>query len=120
MVTPSQHAYSTSHIGGASRLALAILALFAFMLAGCASRFDQPPETKMIDMGFFSCAKCGSLSGGIFGKGPTRHYRSTHASRCRHEWQSVAKPEFQQFATDRFAVDWSSESGFWAVSPKTR
>ena len=66
-----------------------------------------------LEMGFFTCSKCGSLSGGIFGKGPTRHYRSDTAARCVHDWCTVAKPEFQKLATDRFGVDWSRETNFW-------
>ena len=94
-------------------LTLTIIA--AFMLTGCATRYNRLPKTKMIDMGFYTCASCGSLSGGIFGKGPTRHYRSDMASRCVHDWRSITMPEFQKLATARFAVDWSGEAYFWSL-----
>jgi len=99
---------------------MTILAFTALVLVGCVTRYDRPPKTKMIEMGFFSCPKCGSLSGGIFGKGPTRHYRSDAASRCVHDWLSITKSEFQRFATDHFGVDWSGEIYFWFREPDRR
>lgn len=106
-----------SHI---MRYMIIILAVAAFALSGCATHYDRLPKTKMIEMGFFSCPKCGSLSGGIFGKGPTRHYRSDDASQCVHDWENVTKAEFQKQATDRFGVDWSGERYFWFVELETR
>jgi len=97
-----------------------IFTLAGLLLAGCATRHDRPPRTRMIEVGFFTCPKCGSLSGGIFGKGPTRHYRSDTAARCIHGWRSVAKPEFQRLATDRFGVDWSRETYFWLAESDRR
>jgi hypothetical protein len=102
------------------RYIVTILAIAAFTLTGCATRYDRPPKTKMIDMGFFTCPKCGIFSGGIFGKGPTRHYRSDTAARCVHDWQSITKAEFQRQATDRFSVDWTGERYFWFVESETR
>lgn len=99
---------------------ITILLLASLLLVGCATRYDRLPKTEMIEMGFFTCPKCGSLSGGIFGKGPTRHYRSDTAKRCVHAWQTVTKPEFQRLATDRFGVDWSSETYFWFVESEHR
>ena len=102
------------------RYIITIFTFAAVVMAGCATRYDHPPKTKMIEMGFFACPKCGSLSGGIFGKGPTRSYRSDTASRCVHDWQSVTKAEFQRQATDRFGVDWSGEVYFWFVESEKR
>jgi hypothetical protein len=104
----------------ASSAAVTILAIAVSALTGCAARYDRPPKTKMIDMGFFMCPKCGSLSGGIFGKGPIRHYRSDAAVRCVHDWQSITKAEFQTQATARFGVDWSGETYFWFVESEKR
>lgn len=99
----------------AMRCIITTLGFAIIALTGCATHYDRPPETKMIELGFFSCGECGSLSGGIFGKGPTRHYRSEEAARCVHDWQRVAKEEFQRLATDGFDVDWSGETYFWFV-----
>lgn len=97
------------------RFSIIALTFVAFALTGCATRYNRLPKIKMIEMGFFSCPKCGSLSGGVFGKGPTRHYRSDSAWRCVHDWQHVTMNEFQKMATDRFGVDWSGEAFFWSL-----
>lgn len=66
-----------------------------------------------VEEAYFSCAKCGSLVGGIFGKGPIRKYDSDNASRCVHDWQRTSRIEFQALTTDRFGVDWSNEIPFF-------
>jgi hypothetical protein len=98
------------------RESITIFALASLLLAGCASRYNRQPKTRMIEAGYFTCFKCGSLSGGIFGKGPTRNYRSDAAARCAHDWRSVAKPEFLRLATERFGIDWSSDIPFFSSS----
>lgn len=83
-------------------------------IGGCASRYDQPPKTKMIEQAFFSCSKCGSLRGGVFGKGPTKRFQAATASHCVHDWQQVSYEEFKTLATQRFGVDWLKEIPYWS------
>ncbi|MCX6928758.1 MAG: hypothetical protein NT154_36930 [Verrucomicrobia bacterium] len=90
-----------------------VLTLVLFV-SGCASRCDQPPKTKMIEQAFFSCSKCGSLRGGVFGKGPTKRFQAATASHCVHDWQPVSYDEFKALATQRFGVDWSKEIPYWS------
>jgi len=98
----------------------ALLALVAIGLGGCASRYDQSPDTMMIEQAFFTCSKCGSLRGGVFGKGPTKRFQAATASRCVHDWQQVSKGEFQALASERFGVDWSKEIPYWSGQAVTR
>ena len=92
----------------------------ALFVSGCASRHDQPPKTKMIEEAFFSCSKCGSLRGGIFGKGPTKRFQAATASHCVHDWQRVSHDEFKVLATQRFGVEWSKEIPYWSQQTSAR
>jgi hypothetical protein len=118
--TPAVPALDRSAYFHVMRYIVTILAIATFTLTGCETRYDRSPKTQIIEMAFFTCPKCGSLSGGIFGKGPTRHYRSDSAARCVHNWKSITKSEFQRQATDRFGIDWSSEKYFWSVVSERR
>jgi hypothetical protein len=91
-----------------------VLTLALFLGGGCVSRYDQPPKTKMIEQAFFSCSKCGSLCGGVFGKGPSKSFQAATASHCVHDWQPVSYAEFKTLATQRFGVDWSKEIPYWS------
>jgi len=82
---------------------------FAVLCGGCASRYDRPPKTEMIEQAFFVCPKCGSLRGGVFGKGPTKRFQTAIAPHCVHDWRRVSRDEFKGIAARRFDVDWSKE-----------
>lgn len=95
-------------------VAAALVAVVAIGLCGCASRYNQPPNTMMIEEAFFTCSACGSLRGGVFGKGPTKQFQAASASNCVHDWQGISKREFQTLASERFGVDWSKEIPYWS------
>ena len=106
-----------------STIRLAVLTVFAGILgalSSCASRYNQPPKTMMIEEAFFACSKCGSLDGGIFGKGPVMHLSSADAAHCVHTWRTVSKSEFEALATQRFGVDWSKEIPYWRETTTPR
>jgi hypothetical protein len=66
------------------------------------------------------CDKCGSLDGGIYGKGPHKRLRSEPGAWCVHRWRLISHGEFKQQATVRFGVDWSQEIPFWSEEPAGR
>jgi hypothetical protein len=66
-----------------------------------------------IELTFVACARCGSLSGGISGKGPWKNWRTARAAGCRHVWQPRTVEAFRAEATDQFGVDWTHESDWW-------
>ena len=75
------------------------------LLAGCASPgVNQPPKHAAVEEAFFDCPKCGSLSGGVFGKGLTRNFRSRTAECCVHHWERVPEQEFHRSAVERFGL----------------
>jgi len=61
---------------------------------------------------YYACDKCGSLDGGIYGKGPHKRLRSESGHWCVHRWHELSRAEFKQRAADQFGVDWFRE-GFW-------
>jgi len=78
---------------------------------------DLPPWGRglpPIAVEFYECAKCGSLLGGILGKGPTKRWRAEGAARCRHRWSALSAEAFRAEASARFGVDWSRESELWS------
>ena len=84
------------------------------LLTGCVDlHTNRPPDHKMIEMAFFTCEKCRSLEGGIYGKGPFKSYHTTEARTCIHQWQVITMDEFKALATERAAIDWSREIPFW-------
>ena len=93
--------------------ALILLTALSVTLCGCA-RYNQPPKTMMIEQAFFACSKCGSLDGGVYGKGPVKSFWTKAASHCIHDWQPISKGEFEFLATERFGVDWSKEIPYWS------
>jgi hypothetical protein len=62
---------------------------------------------------FVACERCGSLGGGVSGKGPWQNWRTAGAVRCRHDWQPRTFEAFSAEATERFGVDWTQESAWW-------
>ncbi len=69
----------------------------------------------MIEMAYFICDQCQSAQGGIYGKGPTKHFRSSTAADCIHQWRRVSDAEFKKYAVKHFHYDWDSEIPFWST-----
>ena len=91
-----------------------VIIAMAGLLTGCAGfQTDRPPDHKMIEMTFFTCEKCRSLEGGIYGKGPFKSFHTTEAKKCIHQWQTISMGEFKALATQRNEIDWSREIPFW-------
>src|SRR5262245_4949133 len=63
---------------------------------------------------YFVCAKCRSLDGGIYGKGPHKRLRTAAGSRCIHNWRPITRAEFKNQAIEQFGIDWSQEIPFWS------
>lgn len=63
---------------------------------------------------FYTCKKCGSYDGGLYGKGPLKHYRTRQGEDCWHDWTPISRREFAIGVSKHFGVDWSAErSHFW-------
>ena len=60
------------------------------------------------------CDKCGSLDGGVYGKGPHKRFRTDAGGWCVHDWQPIDRAEFKLQAAERFGMDWSQEIPFWS------
>lgn len=97
---------------------LSVAVLIAIM-SGCFT-FDKtnlPPHGDEsfppIAQEYYHCKHCGSLDGGIYGKGPTRHFRTEQGKTCTHDWQLISRDEFIKIGTERFHIDWSQEIPFW-------
>jgi hypothetical protein len=74
---------------------------------------DQPPDYVAADCAYFYCPKCDSLHGGIWKKGPTKHFYGPNRKSCVHDWRLIPKKEFKSLATEKYGVDWSKEIPFW-------
>lgn len=92
------------------------LIVIATSIAGC-YLFDTnvPPFGKVppIQESYYVCPHCGSLDGGIYGKGPTKQLRTEHGKECIHQWQPILKQEFLNLGVEGFKIDWSKEPPFW-------
>jgi hypothetical protein len=88
-----------------------IISLFAVALAGCVGR---PPHAFLppIAEEYYACAKCDSLHGGIYGKGPLASFATSNASTCWHRWRRITRAEFQKLASARFPADWQKAGWF--------
>src|SRR5688572_11382051 len=78
-----------------------------------------PHSTKLpppIAEEYYACAKCGSLHGGIYGKGPLTNFAGANAAKCWHDWHQIAKAEFQELAADRFPAEWE-KAGYFIKRP---
>jgi hypothetical protein len=69
--------------------------------------FDNgyPPHLPPITKKYHVCDKCGSLDGGIYGKGPTDQYRTEQGKMCVHAWRGITREDFVALAVSRFNVD---------------
>lgn len=94
------------------------LIVIAISIAGC-YLFDTtnvPPYGKLppIQEGYSVCPLCGSLDGGIYGKGPTKQLRTEYGKDCVHQWQPISKKDFLNLGVEGFKIDWSKEIPFWS------
>ncbi len=94
------------------------VAAVALLCSGCGP--NQPPSHGKVERAFFCCAKCDSLDGGIYGKGPTQSLRTPEAARCRHEWKPVSRDQFKELAHDNFGVDWAKQDPWWSAEGPVR
>ncbi|MFZ5471465.1 MAG: hypothetical protein ACOZIN_18735 [Myxococcota bacterium] len=92
------------------RLALVVVAITCLLIAW---KLDRAPPHGVIDVGFFACKRCRSLSGGIFGKGPFKNFNGSRRRHCFHDWERMSLEEFRERASRDYGVDWSQESGWW-------
>lgn len=80
-------------------IACATLTLFAYIIciyrSWHAYRHKAPNENPWhggIYRAYYECPKCGSLHGGIYGKGPTKAHITDKA--CIHDWQAIYSTDF--------------------------
>lgn len=90
--------------------------LLAVVLAGCAIH-DRPPHALLppIAEEYYVCAKCGSLHGGVYGKGPLLYLRDDKAVACIHRWSRISRGEFQRQARARFPTQWADAIPFFKL-----
>jgi hypothetical protein len=94
------------------------LIVLATSMTGC-YLFDAanvPPYGKLpaIQESYSVCPHCGSLDGGIYGKGPTKQLRTENGKDCVHHWQPITKKEFLDLGVTSFKIEWSKEIPFWS------
>src|SRR3954452_9927004 len=86
-------------------LAVTCLAL-VWPFGGGRPRPNQPPPRPLIGNVYYHCPKCHSLRGGIWGKGPVKHFNGPAGRSCVHDWKEVSRQEFKALAVQFYAVDW--------------
>jgi len=93
---------------------LIILSFGAIGFVGCAGPGRPPHSVGLppIAEEYYACAKCDSLHGGIYGKGPLANFATANAATCWHEWQQIPKAEFQKRAAEGFPVEWEKTNLF--------
>ncbi len=62
---------------------------------------------------YHHCPTCGSLHGGIYGKGPILYLKAEGAEACPHAWQLIPLESFQQQAKARFPESWARAGEFF-------
>ena len=95
---------------------IASIAILPFFLVSCSNEStDLPPDLNgmVIVEAFHHCEKCGSLTGGIHGKGPTKHFDGTNRKNCVHEWTELDRKTFMDTATKLYNIDWSSDPVYY-------
>jgi hypothetical protein len=77
----------------------------------CHSPYDKPVYGFFppIAAQYFKCTKCNSYDGGIYGKGPLKHYRAIDAKKCIHQWQEISMSDFAIGVNKDFNIDWSKD-----------
>jgi hypothetical protein len=97
------------------RLSLLLLALGAGLLAGGCVLAGRPPHAVLppIAEEYHACARCGSLHGGIYGKGPLLPLTTPAGERCVHRWERIERADFQRHAAARFPEAWAAALPFF-------
>lgn len=97
------------------RLSLLLLALGASLLAGGCALSGRPPHAVLppIAEEYHACARCGSLHGGIYGKGPLLSLTAPGGARCAHRWERIGRADFLQQAAERFPAAWAAALPFF-------
>jgi hypothetical protein len=97
-------------------LLLAVGLLIVGVALGLYLRVDRGPYPAFppIAREYHACDKCGSLDGGVYGKGPHKRFRTGAGGWCVHDWRPIDRAEFKRQAAEKFGVDWSQEIPFWS------
>lgn len=95
-------------------LVVILAAAYVFAMVWWQSR-KQPPSYGLIEQKYYVCRAYRNLSGGIFGKGPTKEFSGKDGREwCwRDEWEVIDRKTFKRLAVDWYGVDWSNEIPFW-------
>lgn len=69
--------------------------------------YDQPVYklAPPIAREYYTCAKCNSFDGGIYGKGPLHHFRSNAAAHCHHDWRQIDYFHFLTGVNAQFGIE---------------
>jgi hypothetical protein len=93
-----------------------LLLLTPLLAIGCVGPGRHPHAfLPPIAEEYYICEKCGSLHGGIYGKGPLASFETKEAAACWHRWHQVSKAEFQKKAEGAFPAEWSKALPFFKV-----
>ena len=96
------------------RMLIGLVAVIPFSLVmAYLAVVDRSPPHGMIDKSYWRCEKCGSLQGGIWGKGPTKFFDGPNRRWCVHRWEEISRDEFKRLASEQYGEDWSQESDRW-------
>ena len=101
------------------QLTLLVILVIVISLQACANKADRGPHDELLPpivQEYWACSKCGSLDGGIYGKGPLVHFRTQHGATCVHKWVRITREDFLHRASSEFGKDWTKEMPFWQRS----
>jgi hypothetical protein len=103
------------------KLQRSILSGLVLLLTGCLIGPDRVPHAVLppIAEEYYVCAKCGSLHGGIYGKGPLEYFRTPRADGCWHKWRQISKEEFQKKKEGGIPDRWLQSTHIFKLSAKT-
>ncbi|ACB74609.1 hypothetical protein [Opitutus terrae] len=95
------------------KLLSSVVMVAAVLASGCIGP-GRPPHAYFppIAEEYYVCGKCGSLHGGIYGKGPLERFDTAKAPRCWHRWRQISKHEFQRVAAEQFPGEWEKASPY--------
>lgn len=84
-------------------------------LSACGQSYNQPVYRILppVTLEYYKCTLCQSYDGGIYGKGPLKHYRSPESKSCIHKWSKVPRSIFFPEVSHKFNVHWEEEGQWW-------
>jgi hypothetical protein len=104
----------TTTVSAAAKFLVVAVVVVSLFAAGCVGAGRQPHAfLPPIAEEYFVCDKCGSLHGGIYGKGPLASFETASAASCRHRWRKISKIEFQARAQRDFPREWAEALEFF-------